>query len=86
MKDADLAIIQLLAPPQSLELTTNNIARNTGLSRGYTSERLSVLVEAGLVTKDSNGHPFYSLTELGKRVANREADVDTVESLIGDSE
>jgi DNA-binding HxlR family transcriptional regulator len=68
MKAADQSILQLLGPPKSLELTPSNIARNTGLSRGYTSERLSELVDRGLVEVDAGegSHPYYSLTEKGE--------------------
>ncbi|WP_161605583.1 winged helix-turn-helix domain-containing protein [Natrialba chahannaoensis] len=74
MKAADQAILQLLGPPKSLELTPSNIARNTGLSRGYTSSRLSVLVDQGLVEVDEEegSHPFYSVSDLGKGVLDGE--------------
>ncbi|MBZ6494355.1 winged helix-turn-helix domain-containing protein [Natrinema longum] len=68
MKAADQAILQLLGPPKPLELTPGNIARNTGLSRGYTSSRLSVLVDNGLVEVDEQegSHPFYNLSDQGR--------------------
>lgn len=68
MKAADQSILQLLGPPKSLELTPSNIARNTGLSRGYTSERLSELVDHDLVEVDADegSHPYYSITEKGE--------------------
>jgi predicted transcriptional regulator len=67
MKAADQSILQLLGPPKSLELTPSNIARNTGLSRGYTSERLSELVDHGLVQVDSGegSHPYYNISDKG---------------------
>ncbi|WP_179264227.1 winged helix-turn-helix domain-containing protein [Natrinema halophilum] len=78
MKAADQAILQLLGPPKSLELTPNNIARNTGLSRGYTSKRLSALVEHGLVNVDeeSGSHPFYSLSDRGEQFLEGKLSVD----------
>ncbi len=67
MKAADQSILQLLAPPKMLELTPSNVARNVGLSRGYTSERLSTLEEHGLVEADrEGGHPYYSITDRGQ--------------------
>ena len=78
MKAADQAILQLLGPPKPLELTPSNIARNTGLSRGYTSNRLSVLVDHGLVEVDEEegSHPFYSLSEQGEEVLAGEVTAD----------
>ena len=68
MKAADQSILQLLGPPKALALTPSNIARNTGLSRGYTSERLSVLVDRELVevASEEGSHPYYSLTQKGE--------------------
>ena len=76
MKAADQAIIQLLGPPKRLELTPSNIARNTGLSRGYTSSRLSELTDNGLVEVDGEdgSHPFYSLSEQGELFLKGEID------------
>ncbi len=69
MKAADQSILQLLGPPKTLELTPSNVARNVGLSRGYTSERLGVLVEHKLVERDTGegSHPYYSISENGVR-------------------
>lgn len=68
MKAADQSVLQLLGPPKTLELTPSNIARNTGLSRGYTSERLSELVDHGLVSVEAEEgtHPYYSITSKGE--------------------
>ncbi|MFC6954763.1 winged helix-turn-helix domain-containing protein [Halorubellus litoreus] len=79
MKAADQSILQLLGSPRKLELTPSNIARNTGLSRGYTSERLSALVKHGLVEVDeeSGSHPYYAITKLGEDVL--EGSVDPTE-------
>ncbi|MFP8957156.1 winged helix-turn-helix domain-containing protein [Natrialbaceae archaeon A-CW3] len=81
MKAADQAILQLLGSPKPLELTAGNIARNTGLSRGYTSGRLSVLVDHGLVEVDEEegSHPFYSLSEKGKAYLAGELEADDLE-------
>lgn len=48
-----------------MELTPNNIARNTGYSQSYTSDRLQILVEHDFLKVDRNGDPFYTLTERG---------------------
>jgi DNA-binding IclR family transcriptional regulator len=70
MKAADQSILQILGGPQKLELTTGVIARNTGLNSSYTSERLSVLVEKGLVIKDEaeGSYPYYRISDLGEKV------------------
>jgi DNA-binding transcriptional ArsR family regulator len=82
MKAADQSILQLIGPPRRLELTPSNIARNTGLSRGYTSERLSTLVEHGLADVDeaSGSHPYYSITERGEDVLEGSVDPTELES------
>jgi len=80
MKAADQSILQLLAPPKKLELTPSNVARNVGLSRGYTSERLSTLEEHGLVQADrEQGHPYYSISERGQAFLDGELTVDELE-------
>jgi DNA-binding transcriptional ArsR family regulator len=74
MKAADQSILQLLGGPQRLDLTTSNIARNTGLNPSYTSERLSVLVKHDLVEKDeeSGSHPFYAISDRGLKAVQGE--------------
>jgi predicted transcriptional regulator len=76
-----MSILQVLAPPKRLELTTNNIARNCDLSRQHVTRRTRVLVDKGLLEKDGNGHPFYSVTDLGERVVNRDIEVDELREL-----
>jgi len=70
MKAADQSILQLLGPPKKLQLTTGNIARNTGISRQHTSRRLKALVENGLVIVDDQegSYPFYSISEKGEKL------------------
>ena len=77
MKAADQSILQLLGPPKSLELTPSNIARNTGLSRGYTSGRLQVLLDHDLldVDEESGSHPYYSISEKGRAYLSGEIEV-----------
>ncbi len=77
MKPADWAIIQLLN--RDLELTPANIARNTGYSRDWSRQRAREMVERGILVVDENGNPFFSLTEFGRRVADRELTGDEVE-------
>lgn len=74
MKAADQSILQILGGPQKLELTTGVIARNTGLNASYTSERLSVLVDKGLVNKDDQegAYPYYSISERGEKALSNE--------------
>ena len=80
MKAADQSILQLFAPPKKLELTPSNVARNVGLSRGYTSERLSTLEEHGLVQADrEGGHPYYSTTKRGEAFLEGELTVEELE-------
>lgn len=65
MVAADQSILQLLGTPRKLELTTGNIARNTGLSRQHVTRRLQILVEAGLLEKDDQegSAPYYSISD-----------------------
>jgi len=80
MKAADQSILQLLGPPKKLELTAGNVARNTGLSRGYSSERLRILVEYELVVvDDSDGsYPYYRISDKGNSYLNGELSVDDI--------
>jgi len=72
-KPGDAAILNLLCAPKPLEMTPSNIARNIDYSRGYVSERCSVLLETGLLDVDRDGtDPYYSATELGESLVNRE--------------
>jgi len=81
MKAADQSILQLLAPPKKLELTPSNVARNVGLSRGYTSERLGILEDHGLVQADrEEGHPYFSITERGEAFLEGELSVSELEA------
>lgn len=68
MKAADQSILQLLGSPKQIALTSSNISYNTGLSRGYTSERLNKLVDKGLVNveKEEGSHPYYSISSEGQ--------------------
>lgn len=81
MKAADQAILQLLGPPRRLELTPGNIARNTGLSRGYTSTRLRSLVDNDLVEVDEaeGSHPFYRISDQGERFLEGDLSVKDLE-------
>lgn len=78
MMAADQSILQVLGPPRRFELTTNNVAKNAGLSRQYASERLRVLAEKNLVhrEKSEGSDPFYSITEKGERVLEGNIDPD----------
>jgi len=81
MKAADQSILQLLGPPKTLELTPSNIARNTGLSRGYTSERLGELVDHKLVEVDEGegSHPYYSISQKGKDLLEGRIEPEDIE-------
>jgi DNA-binding transcriptional ArsR family regulator len=70
MVAADQSILQLLGPPKQLELTTGNIARNTGLSRQHVTRRLKELVDHGLVEKhdEEGAAPFYSISTTGEQL------------------
>lgn len=82
MKPADQSILQLLAPPKKIELTSSNIARNTGLERSYVSKRLRVLAERGLVdkSKEEGSHPFYSISRTGEKLLAGEIAPEDVEN------
>lgn len=70
---ADIAILELLAAPKPLQLSVSNIAHNAEYSRVHVSNRCAELVERGLLERVENGNPLYGVTELGQRVADREA-------------
>ena len=74
MMPVDMAILGLLAPPKPLQLTPGNIAVNIEYSRGHVSTRCRVLVDHGLLEVEENGDPYFSITELGQRVLDREVD------------
>lgn len=82
MKAADQSILRLLSPPKQLELTPSNVARNAGLSRGYTSERLRELAEHDLVDVDETGgsHPYYRITSRGEKVLDGELRPEQLEA------
>lgn len=82
MKGADQSILQLLGPPRYLELTPSNIARNVGLSRGYTSERLTALVEHDLIVVDdeSGSHPYYSISDKGRSFLAGDLQLDELQA------
>lgn len=70
MVAADQSILQLLGPPKKLELTTGNIARNTGLSRQHVTRRLKVLVDENIIEKDDEqgSAPFYTISTKGEKL------------------
>lgn len=78
MVPADMAILQLLAAPKPVELSPGNIAQNTGYSREHVSKRCRTLVAHGLLAVEENGDPFFSVTELGQQVADREVGADAL--------
>jgi DNA-binding IclR family transcriptional regulator len=79
MVAADMTILRLLASPKPLELSPGNIAHNTGFSRSHISRRCRMLEEHGLLEVEENGDPFFSITDLGQRVVNREVDPSKLE-------
>lgn len=83
MTPADLAILRLLAAPKPLALSPGDITKNTGYSRGHISRRVHVLVDHGLLQKEENGNPFFSITDLGQQVVDQEV---TPEDLASRSE
>ena len=74
MMPVDMAILGLLAPPKPLKLTPGNIAVNIEYSRGHVSKRCRVLVDNGLLSVEENGDPYFSITDLGRQVVDREVD------------
>ena len=66
-KDVEKAILNLLTE-SGLSLTPSNIAKNTGYSGGYIRKECNRMAELGLLEKeDEGGHPFYSVTEKGRK-------------------
>jgi predicted transcriptional regulator len=82
MKGADHAILQVLGPPKRLALRTGDIAYNADLSGQWTSVRLGVLVDHGLVEKieEEGAHPRYQISDLGVRFLRGEADVTELQN------
>ncbi|MGB9966095.1 transcriptional regulator [Halobacterium hubeiense] len=79
MMAADLSILRVL--DSNLALRTSDIAYNADLSRGYTSNRLSELVDHGLVTiEEAEGkHPRYRITSLGADALHGRVQPDELE-------
>lgn len=64
--DVERAVLRLLAE-SDLQLTPNNIARNTGYSAGYVRKQCLQLSEGGYLERDDEGtNPFYAITEPGR--------------------
>jgi DNA-binding IclR family transcriptional regulator len=64
--DAQLAVLGLLAE-SDLQLTPNNIARNTDYSAGYVRKQCIELVTSGHLARDDDGtNPFYEITSTGR--------------------
>lgn len=81
LQPADISILRVLGPPNYFELTTGNIARNAGVSTNWTSQRLTVLNEKGMVESEGNGHPYYWISDFGKRFLQGEVSVDELRDL-----
>lgn len=63
--DVQRAVLRLLAENR-LQLTPNNIARNTGYSAGYVRKQCVELSEAGYLARDDGTNPFYGITPEGR--------------------
>lgn len=64
--DVQRAVLRLLAENE-LQLTPNNIARNTGYSAGYVRKQCVSLAEEGYLDRDDDGtNPFYEITRAGR--------------------
>ena len=78
-KDVEKAILGLLAET-GLSLTPSNIAKNSGYSGGYIRKECNRLASAGFLEKeDDGGHPFYSVTETGRKYLAGDLEVGDLE-------
>mgnify|MGYP002125793776 FL=1 len=66
MKDVEKAILRFLKE-HDIWMTPNNIAKNTGYSRGYIQQECRGLLNDGYIQSDDQpGDPFYRITEDGR--------------------
>ena len=73
------AILGLLAET-GLSLTPSNIAKNSGYSSGYVRKECNRLASEKLLKKeDDGGHPFYSVTEKGRKYLAGDLDASDLE-------
>lgn len=86
LKPVHMAILNLLSPPKRLALTPANIAHNIEYSDGYVADQCRFLVERGLLEVTRNGDPFYSVTDLGERVAAGEIEAEELLALYQDQQ
>ncbi|MFC6764621.1 hypothetical protein [Natrinema soli] len=82
----DVAILEVVGPPLGLELNRGAIARNIDYSPDYVGRRTDLLVSCGLLHIDEDGGPYYSITDTGEKVLNRDISPDDLEALGPDSE
>lgn len=66
MKDVEKAILRFLNV-HDIWMTPNNIAKNTGYSRGYIQQECRSLLDNGHIESDDQpGDPFYRITDAGR--------------------
>ena len=72
MKDVEKSILQFLRE-HDIWLTPNNIAKNTGYSRGYVQQECRSLLGDGYIeSADQPGDPFYRITDGGREYLESE--------------
>lgn len=82
LKPVDIAIISLLSGSKNLKLTPGNIAKNIEYQPSYVATRARVLVEKGILEVSEDGtDPYFSTTELGERIFNRNVSVEKLQEL-----
>jgi DNA-binding transcriptional ArsR family regulator len=83
MNPADEAILQLLGSPKKLELIRSEIAWNTGYGPTHVSNRVTVLVETGLLEKvvEEGSYPHYRTTTLGERYLDNKVSIQEMKEI-----
>ncbi|MFC4989632.1 hypothetical protein [Saliphagus infecundisoli] len=81
LRPVDIAILEILGSPLKLALNPAAIAKNIDYSPNYVGQRTELLFECGLLTIDEESGPYYSITDLGEEVLDREIDPAELEKL-----
>ncbi|WP_157972440.1 hypothetical protein [Saliphagus sp. LR7] len=81
LRPVDIAILEVLGPPQRLSLNRGAISKNIDYSPDYVGRRADLLVSCELLDIDEDGGPFYSINDTGEKVLNRSISTEDLEAL-----
>lgn len=62
----------------NMALSPSVLAHNLGYNRDYIAQRCRVIADHGLIEKEGDGGPFYSLTRTGIRYVSGELSPDEI--------